>query len=586
MSSSQTLLDLSHADKLLATAVNTLSDPELPAGHAAYAALLIEHLAGQLSRAQLHAAEAVRRTGAHKLDAQSLQMIADAGLDPTPAQAQAATGRTTGARTHFKKALDLLAGWLNIPASTARERLATADQLIAQVTEAGEQAAPGLPILAAAFADPDLDPRLVISAARKFKAADKDLGAGDDAESIRSELEALAVELICAQPATARKHIGALIAQAVGEKRPPQDLLSQIGVYPLGIRRGLEHFLIKVLPSQGETWRASFRAIDNPKTVAGNREALAAQAAALREDGAAGQWDDESTMPDWAKDPAVETADSQEPEGVGHTEAHDFPEEPADAEEPGETADTEPAESCAPENGTHPEDASPLAPFEDLRPELRHLLGLMAVLQAHVPAASGAGDSAHAVITPQIGVLLDYGKMVETGHDFATTASGIPISAGEARAMVCNAGLYPVVLNGKSQILDLGRTQRLFSKAQARAIRAAYRGCAYPGCSMPAERCELDHLDKWERGGCTDIESSDLYCTVHHIARHCGLFHAVKVKGSRPMVLLPPELDPEQKLQFNTYFFAPSQALHLNRQAREATALWRAGKLDAQIADP
>lgn len=103
---------------------------------------------------------------------------------------------------------------------------------------------------------------------------------------------------------------------------------------------------------------------------------------------------------------------------------------------------------------------------------------------------------------------------------------------------------------------------------------------------MPAHRCELDHLDKWELGGRTDIETSDLYCEIHHIARHCGLFHAVKVKGSRPMVLLPREPDPEQRLQFNTYFFSPSEALRLAEWARQATVLWRAGRLDASIADP
>lgn len=582
--SSEALLDLSAADRLLGSAVSALSDPDVPAGHAAYAALLIEHLSQQLSRAQLHAAEAVRRTGAHKLDADSLQAIADGGLEPTPQQVEAAAGRTTGGRTHFKKALDLLAGWLNVPVSTARERLSSADCLIAQVTDAGEPAAPALPVLAGALDDPGTDPRLVISAARKLRAADKDLGTGPEAEQTRVELQELALELIRSQPATARKHISALIAQAVGEQRPPEALLSQIGIYPLGIRNGLERFLVKLLPSQGETMHAIFRAIDNPKTMAGNRDALAEQAAALVDDGAAPGWDDESTMPDWAK--AADDADGNSTgdgtgDGTGWVGEGTEGETP-EASEPGGEPDSA---AGPPDNPPAEARKTELpGPFEDLRPELRHLLGLMAVLQANGPGA--LASDGHAVITPQIGVLLDYDKMLESGRDFAVTTSGIPIPAGQARAMVCNAGLYPVVLNGKSRILDLGRTQRLFSKPQARAIRAAYRGCGYPGCSMPAHRCELDHLDKWERGGRTDIESSDLFCEIHHIARHCGLFHSVKVKGSRPMVLLPRELDPEQRLQFNTYFFSPSEALRLAEWARRATALWRAGQLDATIADP
>ena len=598
--SSEALLNLSQADRLLGSAVSALSDPDVPAGHAAYAALLIEHLAQQLSRAQLRAAEAVRRTGAHKLDTDSLQAIADGGLEPTPQDAEAAAGRTTVARTHFKKALDLLAGWLNVPVSTARDRLAAADSLIAQVTDAGEPAGPALPVLAAAFDDPDIDPRLLISAARKIRAADKDLGTGPEAEQTRAELQELSLEFIRSQPATARKHISALVAQAVGERRPPEALLSQIGVYPLGIRNGLERFLVKLLPSQGETMHAIFRAVDNPKTMAGNRDALAEQAAALTDDEAAPGWDDESTMPDWAKadvagtdasadDSAGDhftdgTGDETPDDCPGDFDADNCPEDENDecgadaaTEEP---AGTQSAADCT--AGSAANQAAVPGPFEDLRPELRHLLGLMAVLQANGPGA--LEPHGNAVITPQIGVLLDYDKMVETGRDFAVSTSGIPIPAGQARAMVCNAGLYPVVLNGKSRILDLGRTQRLFSKSQARAIRAAYRGCAYPGCSMPAHRCELDHLDKWEHGGRTDIETSDLYCEIHHIARHCGLFHAVKVKGSRPMVLLPRELDPEQRLQFNTYFFSPSEALRLAEWARKATVLWRALSVSANLA--
>lgn len=615
--SSEALMNLSQADRLFGSAVSALSDPDVPAGHAAYAALLIEHLAQQLSRAQLRAAEAVRRTGAHKLDTDSLQAIADGGLEPTPQDVEAAAGRTTVARTHFKKALDLLAGWLNVPVSTARDRLAAADSLIAQVTDAGEPAGPALPVLAAAFDDPDTDPRLVISAARKIRAADKDLGTGPEAEQTRAELQELSLELIRSQPATARKHISALVAQTVGERRPPEALLSQIGVYPLGIRNGLERFLVKLLPSQGETMHAIFRAVDNPKTMAGNRDALAEQAAALTDDDSAPGWDDESTMPDWAKAGSA-ADDSADDDPTGDHSAGDHFTDGTGDETPDDDcpsgfdadicpedddnecgnrreADREPGTDAEAPSGTPPgavggtartaaNDAAVPGPFEDLRPELRHLLGLMAVLQANGPGALAADG--HAVITPQIGVLLDYDKMLETGRDFAVSTSGIPIPAGQARAMVCNAGLYPVVLNGKSRILDLGRTQRLFSKSQARAIRAAYRGCAYPGCSMPAHRCELDHLDKWELGGRTDIETSDLYCEIHHIARHCGLFHAVKVKGSRPMVLLPRELDPEQRLQFNTYFFSPSEALRLAEWARQATVLWRAGRLDASIADP
>ena len=195
-------------------------------------------------------------------------------------------------------------------------------------------------------------------------------------------------------------------------------------------------------------------------------------------------------------------------------------------------------------------------------------------------------DKQPGLATPQVSIILNYERMLAQASDFAVTSSGIQLSPGEARAALCQAGICPVVLNGKSLPLDLGRTQRLYSKAQRRAIRAPYRGCSYPGCSMPAERCEIDHLDAWEKGGRTDIRNAALSCVIHHTARHCGLFHAVKIPQSRPMVLLSPELDPEQKLRINTYFMTPAEAMEAEALADETTELWRAGKLDAEIVAP
>lgn len=51
------------------------------------------------------------------------------------------------------------------------------------------------------------------------------------------------------------------------------------------------------------------------------------------------------------------------------------------------------------------------------------------------------------------------------------------------------------------------------------------------------------------------------------------------------MVLLPPELDPEQKLRINTYFMTPAEALDAEALAEESTVKWRAGLLEAELAE-
>ena len=84
----------------------------------------------------------------------------------------------------------------------------------------------------------------------------------------------------------------------------------------------------------------------------------------------------------------------------------------------------------------------------------------------------------------------------------ATMDTGTRLTPGEARRMACDAGLIPVVLGGKSEVLDHGRMRRLFSKPQrvAMAIRQSFR-CAAEGCDRPTAWCDAHHLQPWSRHG-------------------------------------------------------------------------------------
>ena len=571
----QALKDLADAEELIASATAVLAGGPLSPGHAACFAQLADKLARRQSRTQLHAAHALRRTGAHKLDQESFQAVTEAGEHPRLAAFQAAAGRTTTARTHFKNTAGLLHGWLDIPRSTVRDRLALVDCLLGGVDEAGQTLPAWLPELAGQFADPDVDPRLVSSAALKLHSARKDFGEGQAGQAKKDQLQAESAAFIRSEPKAARRHINALVAQVKSGQRPLQALLDGIGIFKKGMRQGLVEYVLRVLPAHAAMIEAYFNALDNPATVAGNREALAHAEAQFT--GAQGSgWDDEESMPDWAKD--GEPAGSA-PEGSAEPEE---PEEPDKPDEPGE-----PEEPDEPEEPEEPEEpAGPAATqFEELKPERRRLVGFLALLMTD-RNQSGSPGKQPGLAVPQVSIILDYEKMRRDGKEFAVTSTGIQLSPGETRAALCTAGIYPLVLNGQSLPLDLGRTQRLYSKAQGRAIRAAYRGCLYPGCSMPAERCELDHLDAWEKGGNTDIESAALGCMIHHIGRHCGLFHAVKIPGCRPMALLSKELDPQQKLRVNTYWMTPQEALAADALAERMTAKWRAGELDIEIVEP
>lgn len=55
--------------------------------------------------------------------------------------------------------------------------------------------------------------------------------------------------------------------------------------------------------------------------------------------------------------------------------------------------------------------------------------------------------------------------------------TGDSISSGQARRPACNAGLIPAVLAGPSQVLDLGRLERLFSEPRRTALGITHKTC-------------------------------------------------------------------------------------------------------------
>ncbi len=94
------------------------------------------------------------------------------------------------------------------------------------------------------------------------------------------------------------------------------------------------------------------------------------------------------------------------------------------------------------------------------------------------------------------------------------------ITASEARRLACAAQVIPVVLGGDSEVLDLGRTRRLYSPAQRKALRLRDKRCRAEGCTVPAAWCEAHHRKRWALGGRTDLDDGVLLCGFHHHRAH------------------------------------------------------------------
>ena len=95
------------------------------------------------------------------------------------------------------------------------------------------------------------------------------------------------------------------------------------------------------------------------------------------------------------------------------------------------------------------------------------------------------------------------------------------LTAGEVRRLACTAQIIPAVLGGKSEVLDLGRSSRLFKPAQRKAMIIRDRECRAEGCTIPAAWCEAHHWGRpWAKGGRTDLKDGVLLCNWHHHRAH------------------------------------------------------------------
>ncbi|TCJ30447.1 HNH endonuclease signature motif containing protein [Nocardioides jejuensis] len=117
-------------------------------------------------------------------------------------------------------------------------------------------------------------------------------------------------------------------------------------------------------------------------------------------------------------------------------------------------------------------------------------------------------------------------------------AGGEALPVGQIRRLACQAGVLPAVLGGRSEVLDLGRSRRLFSKAQRRAMGLRQSSCAFEGCDVPGRWCEAHHLDPWSAGGQTDLARGVLICPRHHHVVHDERYVVSRLPGGAMSAVL------------------------------------------------
>ena len=98
--------------------------------------------------------------------------------------------------------------------------------------------------------------------------------------------------------------------------------------------------------------------------------------------------------------------------------------------------------------------------------------------------------------------------------------AGTVLSAATVRRMACDAAVIPVILGSQSQPLDVGRQERLVTRAIRTALWLRDAGCTFPGCTTPAQWTDAHHVRHWLHGGPTSLTNLALLCPRHHTHVH------------------------------------------------------------------
>jgi hypothetical protein len=182
-------------------------------------------------------------------------------------------------------------------------------------------------------------------------------------------------------------------------------------------------------------------------------------------------------------------------------------------------------------------------------------------LQAHVMVIATA-EQVDQALTGRRGAVFGLARLETAAR---TDAPGAFVDAPVLAHLTCLGVLRRVLTAPDGTPVNLGRGVRLATPAQRAAVAVRDGGCAIPGCTVPASRCDVHHDTAWSAGGPTDLDNLIAACGPHHRELHAGIWQIVWKDGI-PWVRPPKAYDPWRRLQRNTTFQARHDAARLGEQ--------------------
>jgi hypothetical protein len=148
------------------------------------------------------------------------------------------------------------------------------------------------------------------------------------------------------------------------------------------------------------------------------------------------------------------------------------------------------------------------------------------------PSSTASGDASRVGVTPTVLLTVPLLTLLGQDDEPANLAGYGPIDIETAKRLVGNAESWTRVftdpITGDLKAVDA--EARRIPKALKNWLLVRDETCRAPGCSRPAERCDIDHVTRFERGGPTSPGNLVCLCRGHHGAKDDGCW-TVEILG-------------------------------------------------------
>ncbi|HSP30274.1 MAG TPA: DUF222 domain-containing protein, partial [Ilumatobacteraceae bacterium] len=97
------------------------------------------------------------------------------------------------------------------------------------------------------------------------------------------------------------------------------------------------------------------------------------------------------------------------------------------------------------------------------------------------------------------------------------SSTGVTLAPDDVIAACLSGVVRRVVIDSASVVVDAGRKRRLFTGVARELALLLWQRCGHLGCTVPADQCQVDHMDEWDAdGGTTDQSNARPRCDTHN----------------------------------------------------------------------